>query len=192
MFDRRKVTGIILSGGKSSRMGTEKGMVQWNGKPLIEYSLDAIRTVCDQMVISSANDCYSYLGLPVVKDEIENCGPLGGIYSCMKAFPSDIYLVISCDVPLISSYLFLDLLKNLEGADVSIPLEENGNKQPLVAVYSNRCFGSIRGELLEGRFKMMNLLNLLNVNYFEISSSLPYYNYKLFFNTNSMEDFSSI
>lgn len=192
MFDGRKVTGIILSGGKSLRMGTEKGMVQWNGKPLIEYSMDALRLVCDQMVISSANDCYSYLRLPIIKDEIENCGPLGGIYSCMKAFPSDIYLVISCDVPLISSYLFLDLLENLEGADVSIPLEENGKKQPLVAAYSNHCFESIRGELLEGRFKMMNLLNLLNVKYFEITSSLPYYSSKLFFNANSMEDFSSI
>lgn len=188
MINSKKVTGIILSGGKSSRMGTEKGLVEYKGKALIEYSINALCSVCDELVISSGNDCYSYLNIPIVGDEIENCGPIGGIYSCMKAIPSDIYLVISCDVPNVTAQLFANLLNVLNQNEAVIPVDDNGKQQPLVACYASDCFTIFESELQEGKFKMMKLLSKLNVRYYPISKELNFKSANLFFNANTPED----
>jgi len=79
-----KITGSILAGGESRRMGTEKGLVDFRGKPMIAYAVDAFLPYCDQILISANNASYNYLGFQVVKDEFPDSGPLGGIYSCLK------------------------------------------------------------------------------------------------------------
>lgn len=188
MSRKKKVTGIILSGGKSSRMGTEKGLVKYKEKPLIEYSTEALQPICDQLVISSNKDCYNYLNLPVIDDEIKECGPIGGIYSSMKAFPSDIYLVVSCDIPNITTDLFSDMLVQLLNNDSVIPIDLNGKNQPLAACYTKNCFPIFESELKNGRLKMMKLLAKLNVQYFNIKDYLNRYPANIFFNTNSPED----
>ncbi|PKQ62249.1 hypothetical protein BZG02_13100 [Labilibaculum filiforme] len=188
MTHRKKVTGIILSGGKSSRMGREKGLVEYQGKALIEYSIDALRTVCDELIISSGNDCYSYLGIPIVNDEVENCGPIGGIYTCMKAVPSDIYLVVSCDVPNITSHLFSNLLSVLDQNEAVIPIDANNKFQPLVACYSSTCLPVFESELKEGRLKMMKLLEKLKVLYHKIPPEVDSNGSNLFFNANTPDD----
>lgn len=186
-----RLTGIILSGGMSSRMGTEKGMVNHRGKRLIEYSIDALKPVCDQLIISSNKDCYSYLNIPIVPDEIKNCGPIGGIYSCMKKFPSDRYIILSCDVPNITSVLFSDLLVHLDNFDAVIPIDVNGRKQPLAACYSSSSFPIIATELKNNRFKMMSLLSLFNVQYFSLLGKEIYSN-KLFLNANYPNDLTDV
>ncbi|RUT72999.1 molybdenum cofactor guanylyltransferase [Ancylomarina longa] len=188
MLEDKKVFGIVLSGGKSSRMGTEKGLVTWNNKALIEYAIAAISPFCDQVIISSNKDCYSYLKLPVVKDIIPDCGPLGGVYSVMKKHVADIYIVVSCDVPYIKSELYSDLLSNLDYKDAVVPVDESGRKQPLTAVYGKSSLLYLENELLDGNYKMMSLLNLLEVEYYEINNNLPYYSPNLFLNANSLED----
>jgi len=57
----KKLTGIILSGGKSSRMGYEKGLIFFNGKPMIEYSVSVLSQFCDEILICANNPCYNYL-----------------------------------------------------------------------------------------------------------------------------------
>jgi molybdopterin-guanine dinucleotide biosynthesis protein A len=188
MSQSKKITGIILSGGKSSRMGTEKGLVKYRGKALIEYSVEALSSFCDQLVISSGNSAYSYLGFPIISDEIPNCGPIGGIYSCMNARPSDIYLVVSCDVPHINSHIFKQLLESLGEFQAVIPIDAEGKKQPLVACYSSDCFSVFQKELKEGNFKMMKLLSKLQVYYQRIHQDENVLSSNLFFNANTPED----
>lgn len=188
MSQSKRITGIILSGGKSSRMGTEKGLVNYKGKALIEYSVEALSSFCDHLLISSGNDAYSYLGLPIIPDEIPNCGPIGGIYSCMKAFPSDIYLVASCDVPHIDSQVFKHLLESLGEFQAVIPIDSKGKKQPLVACYSSDCFPVFQKELQEGKLKMMKLLSKLDVYYQPIRQQENGLSSNLFFNANTPED----
>ncbi|MPQ47892.1 NTP transferase domain-containing protein [Marinifilum sp. N1E240] len=192
MIKEKKIVGIILSGGKSSRMGTEKGLVAWNGKPLIEYSLECIRGICDQIVISSNKNCYNYLNLPVINDEIKECGPIGGIYSCMKKIKADLYLVISCDVPNVPTQLFTDMIGDIEDADLICPIDDSNRKQPLISVYSANCLSILTSELMDGNYKMMRLLDLLKVKLFQISPNLDYYNSKLLSNANSPDDVASL
>ena len=192
MAKTSKVVGIILSGGKSSRMGTEKGLVKYKDKALIEYSIEALKPICDQVIISSNKDCYNYLKLPVIPDEIEECGPIGGVYSGMKAVKADIYLVLSCDVPKVPTILFKDLLLEIGDANLICPIDGSGRKQPLIAAYRATCFPIIEKELLKGNFKMMKLLELLRPKIFSITNDLSYYDAKILSNVNTLQDIKSL
>ncbi|MDQ2177241.1 molybdenum cofactor guanylyltransferase [Marinifilum sp. D714] len=185
MIQNKNIAGIVLSGGKSSRMGTEKGLVNWNGKPLIEYSIGCLQGICDQVVISSNKDCYSDYGFQVIEDEIKECGPIGGIYSVMKAINADYYMVISCDVPKVPSQLFVDLLVNIADADMIYAVDESGKKQPLVAIYKSSCRDIIGEELRNGKYKMMKLLQLFCSKGFHISKELDYYSADMLSNVNT-------
>jgi len=80
------ITGIILAGGKSSRMGKDKGWVLFRKKPLIDYAVELLGGICQSIVISANNSAYDKLGLPVYHDIIPDSGPMGGIYTCLKTF----------------------------------------------------------------------------------------------------------
>ncbi len=77
----KNYTGIILAGGKSSRMGTEKGLVEINHKKMIEYSIDQLKKVTENIIIISNTNKYNYLKYPVYEDLIKDIGPIGGIYT---------------------------------------------------------------------------------------------------------------
>lgn len=184
-----KIVGIVLSGGKSSRMGQEKGLVKYHGKALIEYAIDTLKPLCHEMVISTANNDYTYLGLPMIADEIPDCGPIGGISTCMKVVEADVYLVISCDTPHVPTELFTDLVAQLKGKAI-IPIDETGRKQPLAACYASSASSFFHEALKSGHLKMMSLLSEMDPLYYKPSPSLDYYQSNLFSNLNSMEDIS--
>ena len=75
------ITGIILSGGKSLRMGQDKGLMSLDGKFMIEHVIDHIKPLCKQILISANQEEYHKFGYPVVRDEIKDIGPAGGIVS---------------------------------------------------------------------------------------------------------------
>lgn len=182
-----KIVGIVLSGGKSKRMGQEKGLVKYRSKALIEYAIDTLKPLCHEMVISTANNDYTYLGLPLIADEIPDCGPIGGISTCIKAVEADIYLVISCDTPHLPTQLFTDLVAQLKDKAI-IPIDETGRKQPLTACYASSA-SSFFHEALESReLKMMSLLLKMKPLYFRPSIDSSYYQSNIFSNLNSKDD----
>ena len=79
-----QITGIILSGGQSTRMGTDKALLQINEKTLLENAIEICKPVCKEILISSNNPEHEKFGYKIIPDEIKNCGPLGGIYTCLK------------------------------------------------------------------------------------------------------------
>lgn len=173
-------------------MGTEKGLVEWKGKALIEYSIDCLLQVCETVVISSDKTCYRHLELQVVNDVIKNCGPMGGIYSCMKAISADLYVVLSCDVPNVPSDLLSDMIVELEDSRAIVATGKSSQPQPLIAVYSKNAIPVIEKELYNGKYKMMNLLALLDAKEFKLTEDLHYYHHRLLNNTNSPQDLNSL
>ncbi len=182
-----KIVGIVLSGGKSRRMGQEKGLVKYKRKALIEHAIETLKPLCDELVISTANDAYAYLGLPMIADEIPDCGPIGGISTCMKAVNADVYLVISCDVPNVPTELFSDLLAQVNENAV-IPIDETERKQPLSACYTSSSSIFFHEALKSRELKMMNLLLKMKPLYFRPSIDSYYYQSNIFSNLNSKDD----
>ena len=91
-----EITGIILAGGKSSRMGTDKGLLLLNGKPMVKYVIDVLSKVTSKIIIIANNDEYKQFGYKVYSDLIKDKGPVGGIYTAMNYTNSNTNICISC------------------------------------------------------------------------------------------------
>jgi molybdenum cofactor guanylyltransferase len=122
-YPRDAVTGLVLAGGASRRMGGEdKGLADLAGRPMLEYVLDALRPQVGSILISANRnrDRYSAYGCPVVADGLENHpGPLAGVASALQHLATDYLLVVPCDAPL----LVADLARRLHAACVATGAE---------------------------------------------------------------------
>lgn len=139
MVGKVHITGIILAGGNSSRMGRDKGLMLLNGKPFIGYIIDALRPLVSEIIIVSNHKAYDVFKKRRVTDEIENAGPVAGIYSGLKTSTTNLNFIISCDVPLLTTAVLRELLKaNQEDIDI-IQVASNKQSMPLIGLYHKRC-----------------------------------------------------
>jgi molybdopterin-guanine dinucleotide biosynthesis protein A len=182
-----KLTGIILSGGKSTRMGQEKGRTLLNGQPLIEYAVKVLSQICDDIMISSNSNKYDYLGHQVIKDEISGIGPMGGIYSCLKASTTADNIILSCDMPLVPSILLQYIFSEKVGYDAVIPVINN-YPEPLCAYYNKSVVDELEKSIQDENYKLQEFFKRINVKYLEMNSSFHFFHENLFANINSQED----
>ncbi len=143
------MTGIVLAGGKSSRMGFNKACIEFGGKRLIEATVDCLRALFPEVLII-ANDppLYAYLGVKVIPDLIPDSGSLGGIYTGLSAASHPACFFVACDMPFLNADLIKLLIREAEGWDVVVPLV-GGELQPLHAVYAKSCLPLIK-EAIDG------------------------------------------
>ena len=181
-----RIGGIILAGGKSSRMGEDKAFVEYKGSMLIEYSLQLTKYFCDFIIISANSNNYKGFGYPVVADEFEACGPVGGIYSALKKAESDWNLLISCDTPFVSKALVERLIQNIGNYDCIVPAYGDWN-EPLVALYNKSALNKIKSSILKKEYKLKFLIKNLQTKYVDVSD-LVNENPNIFKNFNSPND----
>ena len=139
MIDKKNITGIILAGGKSSRMGTDKGFLMLKNKPFIQYSIDALQPLVSEIMIVSDNPDYDALGLKRVDDITKDAGPVAGICSGLEASLTKYNLILSCDIPLINSEILQKLIDNVDDTSEVIQIEINRKTLPLIALYKKQC-----------------------------------------------------
>jgi len=163
MMNKNNITGIILSGGKSSRMGTDKGLLLFENKPFIQHSIDALKPLVSEIIIVSNNKDYNVFGFKRVEDAIENAGPLAGIYSGLNESKTDYNLVLSCDIPLISSEILEKLINAIDDVSEIIQIESEGENMPLIALYKKSCAAKFLKLLNEGERKLQIAVNKCNV-----------------------------
>ena len=131
MKAKNNITGIILAGGKSSRMGTDKGFVVYKNKAFVQHIIEALQPLVDEIIIVSNNPDYDVFGFKRVNDLIENAGPLAGVYTGLHYSKTENNLVISCDVPLINSETLSLLMEGIDDNTDVVQLESNGKSMPL-------------------------------------------------------------
>jgi len=183
-----EVTGIILAGGKSSRMGTDKGLQELCGKPLINYAIQSLSGLCSTILISTSSDAYQSFGYKTVADEIPGIGPMGGIYSALKQSKTDINLVLSCDLPFVSKELLSFILKNSEGYQVAVPWQGNQHYEPLCGFYHLSVLDQMSSYIKHNNYKLPDLFEEISINRLVINKELDFYNEELFLNVNSKHD----
>lgn len=180
-----EVTGIILAGGKSSRMGTDKGMEVLGGKKLINYAVDVLSGICSDILISSSSEAYHSLGFKVVADVIPGIGPMGGIYSALRQSNTANNLVISCDLPFLSSELLMYILEKSEGYEIAVPWEGNSHYEPLCGFYNKSVLDKISWFIMSGNYKLPDLFEIIQINKLVIDNTFDFYTNNLFYNVNS-------
>lgn len=183
-----KMTGIILAGGRSSRMGTDKGLVQFNGKPLIRYSLDIFLDLCSEILISTNSKGYDHPGVRVVSDIIPDSGPMAGIYSCLLQSTNEINLVLPCDMPFVTADIFRHLLEKIGNSMICVPWHGSGRYEPLCGIY-RRSVLPLMKEFMEAKnLKLPDLFKCASFTPLLISDIRPRLNEHYFFSINSQDE----
>ena len=157
------MTGAILSGGKSRRMGKDKAFIPVDGAAIIERALAVFREVFDDVIII-ANDIPSYerLSTPVFADIIQGGGSLGGIYTALIHSKTANVFVAACDMP----FLDASAIKKITGTggtyDAVVPFID-GRFHPMHAMYSKRCLPVMEDMIKSGDLKIHDLLEKVRV-----------------------------
>lgn len=135
MIAKKDITAIILAGGKSSRMRSDKGLMELGDKPFVQYIIDAVKPAVSDLIIVSNNKEYDRFGFKRREDLITDVGPLGGIHSGLVHSNTQINLVVSCDVPMITKNVIDLLISNYDDNYEVIQTKSDHKTMPLVAIY---------------------------------------------------------
>lgn len=169
MNKENKITGIILAGGKSSRMGQDKGLMLLNGKGMIQYVVDALKPVVDEIMIVANNDEYRKFGYKVHPDLMPNLGPLSGIYTGLTHSTTQKNVVLSCDLPLITTRLIQKIINHSPDKFDAEIVKCGENVHPLTGIYNKSLTTFLMKELKCGNLKVRDALKRVKTNYIEVS-----------------------
>jgi molybdopterin-guanine dinucleotide biosynthesis protein A len=152
-----ELSGVVLAGGHSRRMGRNKALLELDGQTLISRVLERLALLCDELIVA-ANDVALYADLParVVPDLIPGRGVLGGIHAGLSAASNERAVVVACDMPLLNLRLLRYMAVVSPGYDVVVP-RVGGFYEPLHAVYSVRCVEPIAQLIAQGPRRVVDL-----------------------------------
>ncbi len=151
------VTGFVLTGGRSSRMGSDKALLSWAGETLIQRTLAVTRGVCEQVFICGPRERYGKFG-EVIEDAQPGLGPLSGIQAALRTTETDLNLILSVDLPLMTGEFLSWLLQQARAGEQQITAPEAaGSLQPLCAVYHREVAGIADEALAKGDLKVTRL-----------------------------------
>ena len=169
----------MLTGGRSSRMGKNKALIDIDGTPLALRVAEEAGRFCDSVSLVGDPALYGTLGLKVVSDTFPGQGPLAGIEAALGATAVDWNLMVGCDMPALGSAATEQLFDL--NADCALPEYEDGRVEPLCAVYHRRCRAPIRAALESGIRRVTDALRRLEadgcaVRYAPVSNAEPFAN----------------
>jgi molybdopterin-guanine dinucleotide biosynthesis protein A len=168
-----------LAGGRSSRMGADKALIEVDGQTLVLRVAAEVAKVCGSVSIVGDPEKYKDSGIRIVPDSYPGMGPLAGIEAALGATTADANLIVACDMPLLRSEVFEELFS--AGGDCAVPRYEGGKVEPLCAVYSRRCHTPIRQMLETGVRAVNEALRLLEsggfaIRYLQVPTADPFAN----------------
>ena len=160
------VTSIVLVGGESSRLGTDKALALVAGRQMVHLVLDKVMSLSDEVLLvgsASASDMPVGDEVRAVEDLYPGRGPLGGIYTGLMSSHSDYNLAVACDMPFLNVRLLQYLLELASGYDAVVPVV--GKLQALHAVYSQGCREAMKARIEHGQLGIASFLRSVNVRY---------------------------
>lgn len=184
-------TGIILAGGKSSRMGFDKQFLEVNQKRLMNIVVEDLEEEFDEIIIVT-NKPEEYIGFnhKIITDKIVGMGPLSGIHAGLTESKSKYAFVIGCDMPNINIDYIRYMKESINSYDVEACITKHKDGiEPLYGFYSKNIIGKIEKYLLEDKRAIYRFLKTLKVNYIEEDKAKDYTNdLDMFLNLNNKED----
>ncbi|HLJ27242.1 MAG TPA: molybdenum cofactor guanylyltransferase [Candidatus Angelobacter sp.] len=184
------VTGFVLAGGKSSRMGANKALLALNGSTLVEGTKAIVEQVCERVFIVGSRQLYGAFG-ECYEDVYPNCGPLGGIHAALLNSRTAHSLIISVDTPFIrTDFLNYMIERALNSSAMVTAPRIGGVVQPLCAVFSRDFLPIVEAALKSGKYKVEPtfpqeqtlVLTEADLSQFEMAA-------EMFENLNTPEDF---
>jgi len=187
------ITGIILCGGKSIRMGVNKAFIQIEGVPIITRIYDLFKALFREVIIvTNEKDLFSDFDSKICSDLIPGKGALGGLYTGILSSSFQYCFCVACDMPFIQKPLVQYLIENIDDADVVVPQTKDG-LEPLHAIYSKNCVKPIRKMIDEGKSKIVDIYDQVKVKIVDEKDFLRFDpGGESFINVNTPEELRSI
>jgi molybdopterin-guanine dinucleotide biosynthesis protein A len=163
MDSKNKMTGVILSGGKSVRMGQNKAFIKIEGIPIINRIYILFKELFEEvMIVTDQKELFTNFDSNIFPDLLPNMGALGGLYTGIFYSTYHYSFCVACDMPFIKKSLVQYLIENIRNEDVIVPRTTDG-LQPLHAVYSKNCLGPIKRVIDQGKYKIIDFYDLVKV-----------------------------
>ena len=172
-------TGIVLAGGSSSRMGTNKAELLYKGMPLVQWQMEKLRSIGLPKILVSG------YGEGMIPDDVPGKGPLGGLYSTLRRASGSQCLVLPVDVPLIDAYTLKQLIRTHNGG-ITL-LSYNERPEPLIGVYDSCLAQSILPMLHEGSTAVRRLLDIVGYRTFPVTGDG-----RIVSNCNTPDEFAAV
>lgn len=152
------VTGVLLAGGKSRRMGEDKRYLHVGAQTLLERSLAILQSVFQSVLVVIAQDSPDLdIPAPVTRDLVTHGGSLGGLYTGLKQASTSHVFAVACDMPFLNPRV-IQYFTDLQGSSDIVMPELHNRLHPLHALYSRRCLPIIEEMLTAGELKIQKLI----------------------------------
>ena len=184
---RKNITAYILAGGKSSRMGTDKGLLMFNGKAIVQTIIEQLQPAVNKIIIVSNNTAYKKFGLEVIPDLIKDKGPAGGIHAALSHTVSEKIFIVSCDMPNITTDAVQYMIKQASHSQITLPVN-HGKTEPLFGVYSKECLPLCQQLIEQGMIKLQEMVTHFDLLKINVDNN-ELFNDSLFLNINDKNDF---
>jgi molybdopterin-guanine dinucleotide biosynthesis protein A len=183
------ITGVILAGGRSSRYGKNKALVEMNGIRLIERVISVIEPLFEHLIIiTNTPREYAYLKLPMFEDVIKGLGPIGGVFTGLQTMSDEAGFFVACDMPFLNGTLIYHMMEVMGDFDVVVP-KVDWKIEALHAIYSKRCIPAIKKLIDRQDYQIIKFFQSVRVRYLnkeEIRDFDP--ELRSFFNVNRPEE----
>lgn len=157
--------GFVLAGGKSSRMGRNKALMDVGGIPIIQRVADALVKAANRVtVIANTPEDYGFLRLPIREDLVTGIGPLGGLYTALRIAETDACFVLACDLPMVRPELLRRLAEEAAGVDAVVPRTADGS-HPLCAVYARTGLPAAEAQIHAGEYRILRFLERIRTRW---------------------------
>ncbi len=174
-----KVSGIVIAGGQSLRMGIDKHSLIFRNQSFIDRAVGLLKNFTPDIIISANDKSHSY-AYKTIPDSVPNTGPMGGLYTCLPLIKNDRALVIPVDMPLLSPEVLRYLLQQADLSKKITVFHANDRLQMLAGLYHKGIVSFLQKQLAAGDYKLQNLLKTIPHQIIEAKNFSP-----LFFNINT-------
>ena len=172
--DNKNLTGIVLAGGASQRMGRNKAFLELGGRALIEIVIERMAQVCAEvLVVAGDAQPYAHLGVPVVEDRFRGVGVLGGLHAGIEAATHELTIAVGCDMPFLNPDLLRAFASWATGFDVVV-LRQGENVEPLHAAYRRSCIPAVESAIRANRRRIISFFPQVRVRYVTPEDVLPF------------------
>jgi len=180
-----KLSGLILAGGKSRRMGRDKAQIIFDNQSFLDNTVRLVENFTNDIVISSNQSPVTYY--PVIADIYKNVGPIGGLFTGLQAVKNDFVLVLPVDMPLLNKTVLNYLLEHINPNKKINVFHLNNRPQMLTGIYNKDVLPVIKKQIMQKDYKLQHLLHKVS---FKLIDASPYKN--VFINVNSPDELNRL
>jgi molybdenum cofactor guanylyltransferase len=187
------LTGVVLAGGQSRRLGRDKALLELGGQTLLARTVETLAPLCREViVVTNSPQAHAHPAARLVGDLLPGTGSLGGIYSGLMAAATHYSMVVACDMPFLDPKLIAYLASVAPGYDVVMPRRQK-LLEPLHSLYGKPCLPFIGDSLHRRELRVTDFLSHVRVRYVDESELAPLdLDRRWFFNINTPQDLAAV